>query len=88
MGRKQVPWREVDRSSAPLALPRPAHSMFTTATQLWTGRARHCRRMHSAPTSLMDMSLAANRVMSPPAKRASRAPMMDAPIMAVRAAKR
>ena len=69
MGRKQVPWREVDRSSAPLALPRPAHSMFTTATQLWMGRATHWSRMHRAPTSCMAGSWATSLGARPTLRR-------------------
>ena len=79
MGRKQVPCREVDSSTAPLACPKPAQSMLTTATQLWTGRARHCRRMHSAPISCIAGSASANRAIRGPAKTARASPMAAAP---------
>ncbi len=87
MGRKQVPCREVDSSSAPFALPRPAHSMLTTATQPWTGRAKHWSRMHSAPISRISAAWSdwANRPISGWAKRARSSPMAAEPIMAVQA---
>ena len=88
MGKKQVPCRAVERSTAPLALPRPAHRELTMATQLWTGRARHCRRMHSAPMSCMEGSAEAKRVIRGRAKMARRTAMSPEPSRDVRAANR